>query len=327
MMHDERAQPIICIEDKSHKEDRLATVIGDMPFYKSTGRNSREKDTWFPFMGLQEQGMGDFLPRGMFLKPSTRNSSISNSYPKELAGYVRENQSFLLDFVTRFGNFECMCLSMLIGEGFWKQEDGKKLEGFIRKIYPGEINHLAKYWQPVIAEIQKFHAKVEVFNVNKPEKVNDWLKNQGAMGEKDQYGSTYIEFGYSDFRLKYTQPISNPSMTKPEVSGSTETNDLIVEISKAKAAIESSFMFYRTEAKNQKLIVLDTAEKYLKGEKTTRDDLLITITNNKDYADAIGTSSTKTLIEKVLAATPTEPENKKEQEYPSSSRKRGTSIS
>ena len=80
-------------------------------------------------------------------------------------------------------------------------------------------------------------------------------------------------------------------------------DDLLELLHEHKKSISHSFLFYRAKAKIQKMIVLDAAMHYLAGE-ISKKDLNDVINKNPQYADAIGKSKTKKLIESVLKNTP-----------------------
>ena len=80
-------------------------------------------------------------------------------------------------------------------------------------------------------------------------------------------------------------------------------DDLFDELREHREVIAKSFLFYRPVAKHQKLIVLNAAAKYLSG-KINKVELMMTIQKNKFYADALGVSKTKQLIEAVLKEKP-----------------------
>jgi hypothetical protein len=80
-------------------------------------------------------------------------------------------------------------------------------------------------------------------------------------------------------------------------------DDLFDELREHREAISKSFLFYRPVAKYQKLMVLNAAAKYLSGT-ISKDQLQIIIKTNKFYADALGKSRTKLLIDAVLNEKP-----------------------
>lgn len=79
--------------------------------------------------------------------------------------------------------------------------------------------------------------------------------------------------------------------------------DLFEIINDHKKSISHSFLFYRYSAKIQKLNVLEAATKYLAG-KINKEKFTKTIDGNPKYADALGVSQTKLLINAVLKEKP-----------------------
>jgi hypothetical protein len=136
------------------------TVIGCMPFYQSSGNNSEQENTWFPFRGFQE---ADDKNRGLFLKPALKNNKLNMEYyPKELVDnylksvksqYSDERCNSITQLFARFGNFEAMSISMLIGGGYWDTNDGKNLIQYIDKEFKEPITALKNYWNEPIKQI------------------------------------------------------------------------------------------------------------------------------------------------------------------------------
>jgi hypothetical protein len=97
-------------------ESRLMTVIRGIPMYRSSGKNSGYKNTWFPHLGID----GTRWVR----KPR-------KCLPSDIIAYC---QKIALDqkiALRRFGNTQSICISASIGTGFWKTDDGVKLKKFL----------------------------------------------------------------------------------------------------------------------------------------------------------------------------------------------------
>jgi hypothetical protein len=75
--------------------------------------------------------------------------------------------------------------------------------------------------------------------------------------------------------------------------------DIFELINNHKNNISHSFLFYRPISKIHKLNVLNSALKYLSGKMSKRKFIDI-IKRNPKYADAIGISQTKLLVDEVL---------------------------
>ena len=179
-----RTQPqqVICLTES--RGNRLITVVGGIPFYKSTGINSREKGTWFPFIGIQEASIYGY-PKGALLKPSISN--IQECFPEKLASYLTQNSRLLGNLITRLGNFETMCVSMLIGGGFWNDDEGEDLNNFIQTHYKKELFSLKESLSPIIHDMELCRNPEEVSNI-RAEYINRWLAGHESKADRNSYG-------------------------------------------------------------------------------------------------------------------------------------------
>lgn len=84
---------------------------------------------------------------------------------------------------------------------------------------------------------------------------------------------------------------------------SHESEDIYERINAQIKSIESSIQFYRSEAKADKLAVLNAALQYLTQEIDLPAFRQV-LTNHPKYADAVGTSTTKNLIDEALKTVP-----------------------
>lgn len=100
---------------------RRMTVIRGFPMYRSTGRNSKFKDTWFPFLGIDGTGW--------LRKPQVNLPNDVLSFFKEIE---LDNSIITL---SRFGNYLSLCISASIGGGFWHTEKGIALKSFLKEKY------------------------------------------------------------------------------------------------------------------------------------------------------------------------------------------------
>jgi hypothetical protein len=95
--------------------DRLMVKYDRKMFYRSTGRNSLLKDTWFPCTGIQKhryKSKKGIHQKGWIKKP--------NGY--EVLKYFREYK-IEYDELDRFGTIKNMFISYTIGGGFWNTKE------------------------------------------------------------------------------------------------------------------------------------------------------------------------------------------------------------
>lgn len=98
--------------------DRLTTVIAGIPYYCSTGTNSKNSGTWFPHRGIIT------FPKKLIGKPD-------NELPKEVYDYFGTNiDNDTKDLLKRFGTLQTLCVSASIGGGYWETEQGKNFKHF-----------------------------------------------------------------------------------------------------------------------------------------------------------------------------------------------------
>lgn len=277
-MNERPRQSIIGVMDEKNNNLRYVTMIGHLPFYQSSGRNSGEKGTWFPFMGLQEKSMGAFVPKGMFLKPPL---NIKENSPPELSQYLHKNEPLIGEIVQRFGNFEAMSISMLIGGSFWKSDEGIQLRGFILEHYKDDIRILYNHTKSIIENINELSGTEKIYSIKQPELVNRWLIDHGF--------NSAIDFLYTDLKI-----------TGYDLSMNSDINDSILyQIDNAINSIKNSATWYRTESKQQKINVLESGRKYVSGE-ITKDEFEYVINQNPDYKDSIGKSTTEDIVKNIF---------------------------
>lgn len=205
---------IICVRDEKKGEDRYVTVIGKFPFYQSTGNNSGEKDTWFPFRGSLESSLPDRTPKGHFLKPLSEVSTFF--FPQNLIDHMK-SAMIPSKFVERFGSFDAMCLSMLIGGGFWKGEQGKELAKFINAHFAEEVKFISNQHQQIISEIKTCsdNKNILTIDLHEPKQVNDWLEKYITIKGRGELFAD-IRFKYSSHETATTpNPSASPSAAKP----------------------------------------------------------------------------------------------------------------
>jgi hypothetical protein len=95
---------------------RLIVRCNKKMFYRSTGRNSMFKDTWFPCVGIQRRIYKS--KRGL-----RRKGWIKKPKGCEVLKYFRNCK--LYREIDRFGTLKDMLISCMIGGGFW--DDGRSV--------------------------------------------------------------------------------------------------------------------------------------------------------------------------------------------------------
>ena len=138
---------------------RSVTVINNIPFYKSSGYNSRNSDTWFPTLGHSNGEMWyekKFEKPGEIFKILTYPERFGDSFLKdELRPESKKALDDILDaeidsgmigntLKIRFGSLCCLLISSKLGGGFWDTPKGKTVLGTLlkesstcRKFYEG----------------------------------------------------------------------------------------------------------------------------------------------------------------------------------------------
>ena len=116
------------------------------PFYRSTGINSQNADTWLPWMGYfdahpeQEKNIDDKNSIYM-VKPNTYSLSL------EMKTIIKKHLNDPASFIARLGNDEALAISCSIGNGVWtkyphlKEEimDCESLQKYLKTIEISEI--------------------------------------------------------------------------------------------------------------------------------------------------------------------------------------------
>lgn len=104
---------------------RKTTVINGVPFYCSSGINSKCAETWFPFLGLDLEGW--------FRKPGFMQElpNLDDTIPKKIHQYFPNEE-----IRKRFASLKCLLISSALGGGFWETEDGNKLSQKLITLHP-----------------------------------------------------------------------------------------------------------------------------------------------------------------------------------------------
>jgi hypothetical protein len=108
---------------KIHKKclysDRTIISYRKKPFYKSTGRNSKNKNMWFPFRKIEDSG---WINKGYF-----GLQLYSKIY--DLKKYYKYN---LYELASRLGTKKNTEISYSLGGPFWNSKIGKKISNKLK---------------------------------------------------------------------------------------------------------------------------------------------------------------------------------------------------
>lgn len=107
---------------ENEQTKRLMTVIDGIPFYCSSGTNSTQPGTWFPFLSIKEN-------TGWIIKPKA-------SVPSDVIDYCEQKEIQHEIVLTRFGTIRTWCISASLGGGFWEKEKGLDLKQYLIDQYP-----------------------------------------------------------------------------------------------------------------------------------------------------------------------------------------------
>lgn len=329
-----RSEHIITVIDKKHDDRRHVMNIGGIPFYQSTGRNSQEPHTWFPFFGLIVEKQ-PFAPKGMFIKP---NSDLNEDFfPKKIINHIIKNYDSLQKIIFRFGNFEAMCISMLMGGGFWENKAGVLLKIFILQNYEQEIEILRENISPALNEVKNIGHGGTEFSNDQPEQVNKWLVTQGATVEN----LAYNDFKTQKMVLDKPSFRQNASVTPPsqamkeellslkteqqqQSNYSPERIQLIQEINSQMAnLIKDGGYSHETKQWNdatsrypQKYTLMKRSLEHITSGNPNKAELLIEAGKLDKYdKGGFGRSQTGILFDRALAMGAPNPDRKSESTY------------
>jgi hypothetical protein len=152
---------------KNQKVTRLVTVLRNLPFYRSTGINSRQPNTWFPFSGIDETTQ-------WLIKPPKKTYLSKQLLAKwKQIGCDSEVNLF------RFGSMPTLCMSASIGGGFWATKKGSLFKEFL----DNEIKGVKDYYLDTEI-VTHLHEIASSNNINEPitdpNKLNTELKKLKA---------------------------------------------------------------------------------------------------------------------------------------------------
>lgn len=189
----------------SRGNKRLVTVVGGYPFYQSTGKNSSEENTFFPFGGISLYNFSS----GWFLKPTC---SISQPYfPQKLAKFITDNFPGKGEFFVRFGNLETILLSMLMGGGYWDGIEGTKLKIYLLGEFAAEIHSLQQQNRSFFDYYQKLDTQT-VPELNNNEQINELLARHSFRLKLEAMNKNFkvpAEIDYAKHQFVATQSADN----------------------------------------------------------------------------------------------------------------------
>lgn len=101
---------------------RQMLVIQGIPFYFSTGFNSKHPDTCLPHCGIDES---EWIrkPKNIYM-------------PSDVRLFCEKNDIARVISVNRLGSIQTACISASIGGGFWKTAEGEQLKNYLFTSYP-----------------------------------------------------------------------------------------------------------------------------------------------------------------------------------------------
>lgn len=135
---------------KNDKFTRLITVFRHLPFYRSSGKNSHQPNTWFTFNGIDEK-------TEWLIKPP-RIAYLSKKILAKWKEIDGESEVKLF----RFGSMPTLCMSASIGGGFWATEKGMLFKEFL----DNEVKEASSYYLSADA-VSRLHEMVSNNEISK----------------------------------------------------------------------------------------------------------------------------------------------------------------
>ncbi len=166
-------------------DDYTFTVFASYPFYQS---NIEYPGTWFPFAAVNNRKI-----KTLYGKNDLNGDEIKKQFPEMLIEYFINNEKLFKDFVHKFGNIETLCLSMLIGGGFWNKREGQKLKKFLYDNYAYDCEYLRNLYKNELHIFELMHdpanriyvkSKITISERNCTE-INQWLSEHGVSVENN----------------------------------------------------------------------------------------------------------------------------------------------
>lgn len=192
---------------------RRIIVLDGQPYYESTGDNSKIKGTWLPFIMIRgtqvKRSKAPIMPEDLSYFPTYVFSNYPSNYiiKAEYNNIKPEQRHYLsingkqFPFGKRIATTRDLANSIRLGGGMWKESSHREdAIHYLRKNSEHALIELANTPQPIL-ESEKI--------TKDPDKVNEWLINQGAhfinnLFGKDDY-SNYIVKRQSEERSSGTK--------------------------------------------------------------------------------------------------------------------------
>lgn len=118
MQSSERPEKKFVVQKILHGRRQMLVILG-IPFYISTGKNSKHSGTCLPHRGIGVPEKLDWIK-----KPA------DFEMPDELRIFCKKNDIDTIE-TSRLGNIRTACISASIGGGFWDTEKGKQLKNYL----------------------------------------------------------------------------------------------------------------------------------------------------------------------------------------------------
>jgi hypothetical protein len=253
------------INDANGTSPREIIVINGYAFYRSTGNNSGMGGVWLPFVGISEVtdcNLGGFKP-GDFTKPPVaydmsgfeREENIKAFFGSDLLKIVNSNPH-----LARFGNLECMIISLALDEKSWEKEELKPVKKYLQEKYPNAINCIS---QKYIINSQAD----ATFKESQDEKVilktaNDINKKLTQLGQKfnsdefPQYDACLQRI--AKFDIISDEKTASPQTVKEEEEVEKESPSPAADLKKTAATLEPLLkenQFQKITASENKLTI------------------------------------------------------------------------
>lgn len=164
----------------SPEGQRLMTVVQNYPFYRSTGTFSHMNGTWLPFHGILEAKYFAVAiaggQQGYIIKPSL-------NIPKNVLSIFKSagmdcTNDFAQKTMSRFGSIDTLCISYLIGGGYWQTDNGKKVGDVLEKTYGNFLPAIRKEVKPHFEKLPENETTLLIIkHGDQPrlKQLNEWL--------------------------------------------------------------------------------------------------------------------------------------------------------
>lgn len=160
-------------------------AIGGFPFYCSSGESSGQSGTYFPFNGI----LGDLVCKPfnpVITNPLQKNAVFKNAigpyFPDDVIDlFYNSKLGSTVDCETlaHFGNMETLVISMLIGGGFWEDNNSYRLKHLITNKYKKFYDEVKQKYETSIEMLKILQdSGSEISEVKAPAEINQFLRQQ-----------------------------------------------------------------------------------------------------------------------------------------------------